>query len=86
MQRDAPDGSQTSAGSQWQGLAIRWEGLVHGAANHRGFSGRVQPPPFRPLWVWELPWMEWNWSLHPGGVRAGGSALRSLKAIEEMRQ
>lgn len=86
MQRDTPDGSQTSAGSQWQGLARRWEGLVCEAANHRGFSGCVQPPPFRPRWVWELPWMEWNWSLHPGGVRAGGSALRSLETIEEMRQ
>lgn len=30
--------------------------------------------------------MEWNWSLHPGGVKAGGSALKSLEAFKEMRQ
>lgn len=80
MQRDALMGAKTSAGSWWQGLAVRWEGLVREAANHRGFSGCVQLPPLRPRWVWELPWMEWNWSLHPGWVRAGGSALRSLEA------
>lgn len=65
---------------------MRWGGLGREAANHRGFSGCVQPPPCRPRWVWELPWMEWNWSLHPGGVRAGGSALRSLEALKEVRQ
>lgn len=86
MQRDAPDGSQTSAGSWWQGLAVRWGGLVPEAASHRGFSGCVQPPPFRPRWVWELPWMEWNWSLLLGEVRAGGSALSPLEALEEVRQ
>lgn len=80
MRRDALMGAKTSAGSWWQGLAVRWEGLVREAANHRGFSGCVQLPPLRPCWVWELPWMEWNWSLHPGWVRAGGSALRSLEA------